>query len=306
MVRALLCHNLNAGHKGGHDRDSIESALKLAGYDVRYASVKDDDFADAFKKSIDVIVAAGGDGTISRVLTTIPDRSIPVAILPLGTANNFARSLGIAGTPQELAETWNTDHTCPVTIATVTGHWGTTPFLEAYGVGVFPQFLLNARKGKKPEGADNLRQGRELFQKALKRAKPIDVVMTIGQQRKELSVLGIEVCNIAFTGPGLPIAANADVSDDKLDVVIFESDDRKALMEWIEAPLEEKPPVTNRRASEIELTFHDAPTRLDDEASPAKEGKYSVDLACQETPVSVVIPVKHPTQKTPEKKADAA
>jgi hypothetical protein len=77
-------------------------------------------------------------------------------------------------------------------------------------------------------------------------------------------------------------------------------------MEWIDAPLEEKPPVTNRKASEIELTFRDAPTRLDDEAYPAKAGKFSVDLACEETPVTIVIPVRHPTQKTPEKKATAA
>jgi len=304
MVRALLCHNPKAGNSG-HDRDSIEAALKLAGYDARYASVKDDDFADAFKKSIDLIVAAGGDGTISRVLTAIPDRSIPVAILPLGTANNFARSLGIAGTPQELVETWNTEHTCPVSIATVTGHWGTSPFLEAYGVGVFPQFLLDARKGKKPEGAHNLRQGRELLKKAIRRAKPIDVDVRMGQQRKSLSVLGIEVCNIAFTGPGLPIAATADASDGELDIVIFESENRKALLEWLDSPLEEKPPVTNRKASEIELTFRDAPTRLDDEAYPTTGGKYSVDLFCQETQVSIVIPVKHPTQKTPEKKATA-
>ena len=305
MVRALLCHNPNAGTKG-HDRDSIEAALKLAGYHVRYVSVKDDDFADAFKDSADLIVAAGGDGTICQILTTIPDRSIPIAILPLGTANNFARSLGIAGTPQELVETWNMDQTCPVSIAAVTGHWGTSPFLEAYGVGIFPQFLLDAKKGKKPEGAHNLRQGRKLLKKALKHAEPIDIVMTIGDQRKELSVLGVEVCNIAFTGPSLPIAATADVSDDKLDIVIFETDDRKAIMEWIEAPLEEKPPVTNRKASKIELTFRDLPTRLDDKCYEATGGKHSVDLVCEKTPVQVVIPVKHPTQKTPEKKAKAA
>lgn len=305
MIRALLCHNPKSGDTG-HDRDSIEAALKLAGHELRYVSVKDKDFADSFKKPVDLIVAAGGDGTIARVLTALPDRKIPVAILPLGTANNFARSLGIGGTPQELVETWNCEHTCPVSIATATGHWGKSLFVEAYGVGAFPQFLLNAKKGKKPEGAHNLRQGRELLQKALKRAEPIDIAMRIGGQRKELSVLGIEVCNIAFTGPGLPIAATADVSDGKLDVVIFETNQRKALIEWINAPLDEKPPVTNRRAAEIELTFHDAPTRIDDEAFGARGGKHSIDLGCEETPVNIVIPVKHPVQKSPEKKASVA
>jgi len=78
--------------------------------------------------------------------------------------------------------------------------------LEAYGIGVFPQLLLDAEKGDKPKGAPKLRQGRSLPKKAPKNAEPIDVVMTIGSQRKECSVLGIEVSNMAFTGPGLPIA----------------------------------------------------------------------------------------------------
>lgn len=305
-MKVLLCHNPNAGAKG-HDRDSIEAALKLAGHDVRYASVKEEDFADAFKKSVDLIVAAGGDGTIGEVLTTIPDRDTPVAILPLGTANNFARSLGIAGTPQELVEMWDIEHTLPVSIGNVTGHWGTTRFLEAYGIGVFPQFLLDAKEaGGKPKGADNLRHGRTLLQKALKRAKPIDIVMTIGDKKHELEVLGIEICNIAFTGPGLPIAATADVSDDKLDIVIFEEKQRKALIEWVETPQDDEPPVTTRRATKVEVTFHDAPTRLDDMSYEATGGKHSMDFVCEEAPLRICIPVKHPAQKKPEKKVSAA
>ena len=304
-MKVLLCHNPNAGNKG-HDRDSLEAALKLAGHDVRYASVKDEKFVDAFDKSVDLIVAPGGDGTLATVLTQIPDRSVPVALLPLGTANNFARSLGIAGTPQELVEMWDREHTCPVSLGSVTGHWGTSLFLEAYGVGVFPQFLLDAKKGKKPEGARNLQQGRELLQKALKRAKPIEVVLTIDDKKFERELLGIEVCNIAFTGPGLPLAAKADVSDDKLDVVMFEADDRKALMKWIEAPQDDEPPVTVRKGAKVEVTFRDAPTRLDDESYEATGGKHSIDIVCEETLLNVVIPMKHPMQKTPEKKAAAS
>lgn len=304
-MKVLLCHNPNAGNKG-HDRESLEAALKLAGHDVRYASVKDEKFVASFDKSVDLIVAAGGDGTIASVLTQIPDRSVPVALLPLGTANNFARSLGIAGTPQELVEMWDPEHTCPVSLGSVTGHWGTSLFLEAYGVGVFPQFLLDAKKGKKPEGARNLQQGRELLQKALKRAKPIEVTLTVGEKKQELELLGIEVCNIAFTGPGLPIAAKADVSDDKLDIVLFETDNRKALMKWLEAPQEEEPPVTYRKGAEVEVTFRDAPTRLDDESYEATGGKHSIDIVCEEAPLNVVIPMRHPVQKTPEKKAAAS
>jgi len=304
-MQVLLCHNPTAGTKG-HDKDSIVAALKLAGYDVRYVSVKDDKFKSAFDKPVDIVVAAGGDGTLAQVLTTLPDRSIPVAILPLGTANNFARSLGIAGTPQELVEMWDIARRCPVTLGSATGHWGTSLFLEGFGVGVFPKFLQAATKGKKPEGADNLRKGRNTFQKAIKKAKPIDVTMKIGGKTYEHSVLGIEICNIAFTGPGLPIAATADVSDDKLDAVIFEIDQRDALVRWIDAPQDDKPPVTNCKASEVIIAWRGAPYRLDDEFFEADKAEQTVEIACEKEQIRVLIPVKHPAQKTPEKKADAA
>jgi diacylglycerol kinase family enzyme len=305
-MRVLLCHNPTAGNKGGHTKDSIIAALKLADYDVRYASVKDEKFTTALEKPADLIVAAGGDGTLAQVLTSLPDCSVPVAILPLGTANNFARSLGIAGTPQELVEMWDLERSCPVSLGSATGAWGTTLFLEGFGVGAFPAFLLEARKGKKPEGADNLRKGRQILQKAFKRAKPIDITMKIDGKNYERSVLGIEVCNIAFTGPGLPIAATADVSDDTLDTVIFEAEQRDALIEWVDAPQDEMPPVTNRKVSNIELTWRNAPSRIDDTSFKADEKEQTVEIRCEEKPVRVLIPVKHPTQKTPEKKADAA
>ncbi|MBU1209889.1 MAG: NAD(+)/NADH kinase [Alphaproteobacteria bacterium] len=318
MINALLCHNPKAGSEG-NDRDSIEAALKLAGYNVHYADVKGEAFTEALHKSVDrvdrvdrvdLVVVAGGDGTVAHVLTRLRERSVPIAILPLGTANNFARSLGISGTPQELAETWDTERSCPVSIAHATGHWGTSLFVEAYGVGVFPQYLLDgkkmSKKGKKPDGAKSLQYGRKLLRKALKRADPIEMTLTIGRQTEELSVLGIEVCNIAFTGPGLPIATTADVTDKKLDVVIFDSDSREAMMDWLESPVDGTPPFLTRQAGKVELTFHDAPTRLDDEAFAASAGKFSVDLACEEDPVRIVVPVKHPSQKALEKKAGAA
>src|ERR1700760_4976515 len=127
-MRALLCLNPTAGSKG-YDKDALLAALKLADIDVRdVISVKSEDLAEALKKSADFIVAAG-DGTIGKVLTNLPDRSVPVALFPLGTANNAARSLGIAGTPQELVETWKIENTRPLDIGSGKGSGGTRLFL---------------------------------------------------------------------------------------------------------------------------------------------------------------------------------
>lgn len=305
-MRALLCHNPTAGAKG-HDKDSILAALKLAGIEASYVSVRESDFARHLDRPLDLIVAAGGDGTIGRVITALPDRSVPVAILPLGTANNFARSLGIAGTPQELAETWHVDHICPVNVGKAEGPWGATPFIEGFGVGVFPVFLKNAAaRRRKPAGADGMRKGRQLLQKALKAAKPFDIAVEIDGKTFDQPLLGVEVCNVTFTGPGLPLAATADVSDSKLDVVFVTEDDRAALIDWLEAPLENKPPVTVRKGAEIVLTWKRRPSRVDDEMFDGDKRKGTVTIGCDREAARVLIPVKLPTQRKHERKAAVA
>jgi diacylglycerol kinase family enzyme len=308
-MRALLCHNPTAGSKG-HDKDAILAALKLADIEVRYLSLKSDDWEatlrDLLKKEADLVVAAGGDGTIGKVLTNLTDRSVPVALLPLGTANNAARSLGIAGTPQELVETWKLERTAPLDIGTVKSPWGTGRFLEAFGVGLFPNLLLTVNKGKKPEGADNLRKGRALLQKVLKEAKPIDIEVIVDGRSVRGEFLGVEVMNIPFTGPGLPLAEKADASDGKLDAIFFDVDKRKELIEWLEAPLEARAPVTSRKGQRIELIWTDAPNRIDDRAFENEEKKLVADITCEEDQAQVLIPVKHPAQQIAESKAKSA
>ena len=131
-MRATLFHNPSAGHKA--DKDDILAAMKLADFGVRYVSVKQDDVEKALEKKTDLMVIAGGDGTITEILTKLPDRSTPVALLPLVTANNIARSLGIAGTPQELVETWKLDNVRPLDVGMVKAAWGSSRFLEGFGV----------------------------------------------------------------------------------------------------------------------------------------------------------------------------
>src|ERR1700742_261754 len=305
-MRALLCVNPTAGSKG-YDKDALLAALKLADIDVREViSVKSDDLAEALKKSADFIVAAGGDGTIGKVLPNLPDRSVPVALFPLGTANNAARSLGLAGTPQELVETWKIENTRALDIGSVQGSWGTTLFLEGFGGGLIPDLLRLAAKGKKPEGADNLRKGRQLLQRALKAAKPIDVEITIDGKQVRGEFLGVEVLNIPFTGPALPLGSKADVADGKLDVVCFEADQRKALIAWLEAPLDEPPPVVFRKGEKVQLTWADVPNRIDDKYFENEDSKQIAEIVCEPDQVHIIVPLKHPAQVAQQAKAKSA
>jgi diacylglycerol kinase (ATP) len=297
-MRATLFHNPSAGHKA--DKDDILAAMKLADFDVRYVSVKQDDVEQALGKKTDLIVIAGGDGTITEIITKLRDRSIPVAVLPLGTANNIARSLGVSGTPQELVETWKLDNTRPLDVGMVKASWGTSRFVEGFGVGLFAEFLKAAKKREKGNGADNLRKGRALLEKWVKTVKPIEISITIDGKALNGEFLGVEVMNVPFTGPALPLAAKANIADGRLDIMCFDADRRRDLKEWLASPLEEAAPVTTRQGKTIELPWADTANRLDDESHGNRDTKQIAELACEKDQVQVLIPIKHPAQKTNE------
>ena len=294
-MRATLFHNPSAGHKA--EKDDILAAMKLAGFDVRYVSVKADDVKEALEKKADLIVIAGGDGTIAEVLTRLPNRSVPVALLPLGTANNIARSLGIAGTPQELVETWKLDNTHPLDVGIVKASWGTSRFLEGFGVGLFAEFLKAANKGEKAKGADNLRKGRALLAKQVKTAEPVELAIKIDGKALNGDFLGVEVMNVPFTGPGLPLACKADVADRLLDIDCFEASKRRDFEKWLDAPQDELPPVMTRQGKSIELVWADTANRLDDEPHGNRDTKQVAEIACEKDQLKILIPVKHPAQK---------
>ena len=50
------------------------------------------------EEGIDIAIAAGGDGLVGGVITHIAESGLPLGILPLGTANDIARSLEILST----------------------------------------------------------------------------------------------------------------------------------------------------------------------------------------------------------------
>src|SRR5262249_38656339 len=104
-MRILVVHNPKAGREGPEGEDLIK-ALKRAGHKASYHSSKEKGITRVLKKKIDLVLVAGGDGTVRRVAwRLIASKSkVPLSVLPLGTANNFARTLGFCLSQKELIE----------------------------------------------------------------------------------------------------------------------------------------------------------------------------------------------------------
>jgi diacylglycerol kinase family enzyme len=72
-MRIILMHNPKAG-RGNHAKRDLMAALAKAGHQAIYQSTKKNDYKKAVKKSTDLVLAAGGDGTSGKLAANL---SIP-------------------------------------------------------------------------------------------------------------------------------------------------------------------------------------------------------------------------------------
>ena len=261
-MRAILCHNPKSGD-ADHSKSELVALLKSAGIESVYCNIKSDDFPTRLREPADLTIAAGGDGAVADVVKSMPDRDVPLAILPLGTANNIARSFKITEATSELVKSWDLSRWKPLDIGIVTGSWGERPFVEAVGLGVLPQ-LIQSKKGS-GEPTAKVGEGRDALREHVAEADAIDVALSIdGTVIETDDILAIEVLNIAYTGPRLPLLEDREKPRGMLGVAVIRRKERVAMMSWLNAPHSGRAPFSRFMGRRIELAWRNTPLRIDD------------------------------------------
>lgn len=285
-MQATLVHNPSAG-SGRLSAGQIVELIREAGFAPRYISTKDENLPDLLSEVSGLVIAAGGDGTVARVVTRL-QQPIPVAILPLGTANNIARAFGITGTIEEIISGLDGGSEHKLDVGVASGPFEERRFLESVGVGALADATTKTAKG---EGsiAKQIESGRDAFRKVLRKAKPIDATIAIGEKTIHGDVLFAEVMNIGFVGPNLRLAPQADVGDGKLDVVVLPAERREEMLEWLEDPEREAPPVHVESGRSIALDKNGATLRIGDKPmTDVGEGEVRIEI--EHSPVTILVP----------------
>lgn len=277
-MNIVLLHNESAG-EGELDGDQLVAEINNAGHKVLHVLREADDLASLLRDpalaSCDLVVAAGGDGTVDKAGYALLGSGVAMTVLPLGTANNVARALGIVPhTPvEELIAAWARFQVRPMDVAAVRHVAGgeTRTFLEAFGVGVFPEVIRRAKKLELPPSRRaTLARDRSLLLTTLAEARPRPVELHVWDAAdddgpgKDVSgdFLMVEVLNIPFIGPGIAFAGAGNVADGKLDLVTVSADHRTALLGFIAAVMRGEeaapPPLPTRKAGRVRLRHGDA------------------------------------------------
>ena len=185
----------------------------------------------AVQQGYEVIVAAGGDGTINEVVNGLEEAGDRVAlgILPIGSVNVFSMELGIPGQIDRAWEIIAEGHTRKVDVASANGH----RFIQLAGVGLDAQIVENtAWESKKLLGPLSY----VLTATQMMGRKPPKIrVHSEGGKTVEGSF--VLIGNGKFYGGPFSIFKEAKLDDGLLDVCVFQQQTPLAMARYFQGIL---------------------------------------------------------------------
>lgn len=220
MPTVCLIANPGSGSGGA---DDIGQLLAAAGADV-VERVAVDHLADA-EMTCDLVVAAGGDGTIGPVAERCGARGAPLAVVPVGTANDFAARLQLPDDPEaavDLALRSEARRRLDL------GFAGGRPFVNAVSFGLSPDAAQSADDLKDTLGALAYSVG--AVQAGLT-SDPIDCVVMCDEEEvfRGAAWQVMVGCTGAFGGGS---QLDTEFDDGMLDVVVLEHGPRAQLVKF--------------------------------------------------------------------------
>jgi diacylglycerol kinase family enzyme len=219
-MRAVLVHNETAGSDIHTDGQLVE-LVRRAGHRVE-AVVPDADSLTATLPAhpCDFVIVAGGDGTVGRVTRSLRGSGIPLAILPLGTANNTALTLRLHDDLQALSQSWSDARRRPFDLVAI-GEGSASGYVsEAVGWGIFPSVITVVKHTAAKEEGTSLDLSRELFQSMAQSLQPRRYAIEVDGKDHSGDYLMVEVMNVPFIGPQLEVSPASDPSDGAIELVL--------------------------------------------------------------------------------------
>jgi diacylglycerol kinase (ATP) len=167
-------------------------------------------------RAADLIVIGGGDGTVSTAVSQLLKLERPFAVIPLGTANDFARTLGLPSDPLEAAEIALNGREHRIDVGLVNDR----PYLNVASVGV-------ASKVTEVQSKELKRRWRVVayaigLMRAVRNLQPFFVRLDLdGRLAWSGLVYQVSIGNGRFHGGGLIVADDAAIDDGKLNLYLI-------------------------------------------------------------------------------------
>jgi len=221
---AALIFNPQAGQKLGistnrSGAEAAQSALATAG--IRFDPLPTERAGHATElarqaaaEGRKLVIAAGGDGTVSDIARELAGTDTVLGIMPMGSIMNVARTLCIPRNPQEAAGVIAAGRVLAMDMGKVAGRY----YLEAAGAGLDASLFVYMSRLDKDASPRGVYRG---TMRLLRNLGTPRLVVDSDGQRFEVRAPMIAAANCPYFGAAIAIAPDARIDDGLLDVVAF-------------------------------------------------------------------------------------
>lgn len=216
----MLLGNLKSGKQNGRcELETFQHELESWGWQVSAHAIDLRQVTNltrqASNEHCDLVIVAGGDGTIRAAATGLLDSPVPMLILPCGTGNDLARSLGMPLDPHQALQLARTGVPVAIDVGEVNG----IPFLNVVAIGV------SARVCREIDTSVKRRWGPLAYVlKAMAfvmRPPLMPIRLTVDGIRQELWAYQVSIANGISFGGGWRVSDEASLCEQLLDVVVI-------------------------------------------------------------------------------------
>lgn len=263
-MQATLIYNQQAGSASKLTADEILEALRQVGHDAIYTPTStEEELDDVLANAKELVVVAGGDGSLRAVATRLLRRDICILPLPMGTANNIGRLLGLSEKPLEiiagLADAIQRD----MDMGRVVTPDGEEYFLEAMGIGMFADVMKNY----KPEEGKSLARGISTILETMNDYQPKYFHINVDGNDLSGHYLMCQVMNTPTLSFRVTLAPDAKPDDGLFDLVLVHANQRESYLNFMRGILtgtvENLPDVSIHRGRNLEIAWRGFPLQLD-------------------------------------------
>ncbi len=169
----------------------------------------------AAESEVEVIIAGGGDGTISSVAAEMIDANKILGILPLGTLNHFAKDLNIPLQLEDAVQTIIAGHTTEVDFGEVNGRI----FLNNSSLGLYPN-IVREREKKQRLGRGKWQAFVWAALSVMRRYPFLEIRLSVGGEQLTFKTPFVFIGNNEYLMESLNIGGRARLDSGKLSLYL--------------------------------------------------------------------------------------
>lgn len=169
-----------------------------------------------YQNQIDFVIVGGGDGTLNAVVDSLVETNLPLGILPLGTANDLARTLNLPLTMKEACDVIGAGKMKSIDLGWVNGKY----FFNVASLGLSVDITEKLSRGIKRRWGI-FAYGITALQ-VIGSTRPFRATIKVDGEIFSVKTVQIAIGNGRYYGGGMAIAKDAAIDDQRLDLYSIE------------------------------------------------------------------------------------